>query len=76
MVLLARALVKFPELLLLDEPCQGLDAAHQLIFLRFIESVVLESSATVIYVTHVPNEIPRGITRVLRLQDGRIVPGS
>jgi molybdate transport system ATP-binding protein len=72
MVLLARALVKSPELLLLDEPCQGLDAAHQRIFLRFIESVVRESEATIVYVTHVPNEIPRGITNALRLQDGRI----
>ncbi len=40
MVLLARALVKQPELLLLDEPCQGLDAAHRQLFIRTVNKLL------------------------------------
>ena len=65
MTLLARALVKSPELLVLDEPCQGLDAAHRA---RFVQTVAaLLRHTTVIYVTHRREEIPKGIHNVLRL---------
>jgi molybdate transport system ATP-binding protein len=67
MVLLARALVKRPRLLILDEPCQGLDAAHRRCFVRAVEALIRARAVTVIYVTHRPDEIPRAITRVLRL---------
>jgi molybdate transport system ATP-binding protein len=73
MVLLARALVKSPDLLLLDEPCQGLDFAHRSRFLKAVESLLLSNSVTLIYVTHVPDEIPNGIDRILRLREGRVV---
>jgi molybdate transport system ATP-binding protein len=73
MILLARALVKKPALLLLDEPCQGLDSAHRAMFLGITEWLIRRTDTTVIYVTHRANEIPKGVRRVLRLQDGRIV---
>jgi molybdate transport system ATP-binding protein len=73
MALLARALVKAPDLLVLDEPCQGLDPAHRARFLRAVESLLRTKASTVIYVTHRPDEIPRGIARVLRLREGRVV---
>jgi molybdate transport system ATP-binding protein len=73
MTLLARALVKSPHLLVFDEPCQGLDQAHRTLFLEAIESLMDAEAATVIYVTHRQDEIPRGICRVLRLRDGRVV---
>jgi molybdate transport system ATP-binding protein len=76
MVLLARALVKSPDLLLLDEPCQGLDLTHRTIFLRNIEELLRRGETTMIYVTHVPSEIPHGIHRLLRLRNGRIFNGS
>jgi molybdate transport system ATP-binding protein len=76
MVLLARALVKSPDLLLLDEPCQGLDFMHRTLFLRAIESLLLKTAVTLIYVTHVPDEIPRGIRRILRLRNGRAIHSS
>jgi molybdate transport system ATP-binding protein len=65
MTLLARALVKGPDLLVLDEPCQGLDAAHRARFIRTVEALLRHT--TVIYVTHRRDEIPAGINRVLRL---------
>jgi molybdate transport system ATP-binding protein len=67
MVLLARALVKRPRLLLLDEPCQGLDSAHRDSFVRTVDALIRTQAVTVIYVTHRPDEIPPSITRVLRL---------
>ena len=65
MTLLARALVKEPDLLVLDEPCQGLDAAHRTRLIRTVAALLRHT--TVIYVTHRRDEIPTGINRVLRL---------
>jgi molybdate transport system ATP-binding protein len=72
MVLLARALVKTPGLLVLDEPCQGLDLAHRARFLQAVESLIATGVSTVIYVTHRRDEIPRGVRRVLRLRAGLV----
>jgi molybdate transport system ATP-binding protein len=67
MVLLARALVKKPRLLILDEPCQGLDDAHRKLFVREVDALLRTCEVTAIYVTHRPEEIPPSIERVLRL---------
>jgi molybdate transport system ATP-binding protein len=67
MVLLARALVKGPQLLLLDEPCQGLDSAHRQVFVKAVDDLVRDRAVTAIYVTHREDEIPPSIRRVLRL---------
>jgi molybdate transport system ATP-binding protein len=68
MVLLARALVKNPRLLILDEPCQGLDAAHRTLFVQTVDALVRASAVTVIYVTQRQDEIPPSVKRVLRLR--------
>jgi molybdate transport system ATP-binding protein len=73
MTLLARALVKSPDLLLLDEPCQGLDIAHRTIFLQSVETLIENTNTSVIYITHQMDELPRGIGNVLKLSHGRIV---
>jgi len=68
MVLLARALVKSPKLLILDEPCQGLDAAHRKWFVEALDELLRTRTTTAVYVTHRPDEIPFSIKRVLRLR--------
>jgi molybdate transport system ATP-binding protein len=70
MLLLARALVKGPQLLLLDEPCQGLDSAHRQVFVKAVDDLVRDGAVTAVYVTHREDEIPRSIRRVLRLGRG------
>jgi len=72
LVLLVRALVANPELLVLDEPCQGLDAVHTRQVTSAVDRVAREGRACIIYVTHHEEEIPSCITRVLRLKAGRV----
>lgn len=69
--LLARALIKNPVLLVLDEPCQGLDDHQTQHFLRLIDEICSQSSVTLIFVSHYDNETPRCITDKLELQQGR-----
>ncbi len=73
LVLLARAVVKRPRLLLLDEPSQGLDAVHRHTLLAAADRVVEQTGATLIFVTHLSKELPQCITHVLRLRGGRVV---
>lgn len=67
-LLLARALVKNPPLLILDEPCQGLDDAQQNYFRRTIETLCAVHHTTVIYVTHHQEEIPSGFDLEFKLK--------
>ncbi len=67
MALLARALVKTPPLLILDEPCLGLDAAHRERFLALVDRVAAAGHTQVLYVSHEPTHLPRCINQWLRL---------
>ncbi len=67
MVLLARALVKNPPLLILDEPCQGLDAGQAGFFKQLIDGLCVYFGTTLIYVSHYENDIPSCVTHWLNL---------
>lgn len=66
LTLLARAFVKEPELLILDEPLHGLDFQNKLYVNQIIEKYC-DSEKSLIYVTHYPDEIPSFITDQLTL---------
>jgi molybdate transport system ATP-binding protein len=70
-VLLVRALVKDPPLLILDEPFQALDADTVARARSRIDDH-LAPDRTVLFVTHNEAELPRTVTRRLRLRDGRV----
>ena len=72
LVLLARALVKRPPLLILDEPFQGMDAASTARCRAWLETELGEDQ-TLLFVTHEPGELPRSVSRTLRLDRGQIV---
>jgi molybdate transport system ATP-binding protein len=72
LALVARALVKHPRLLVLDEPCQSLDRSNRDLVLEAIDDLTIRLAATIIYVTHRSDELPSTITHVIRLHDGLV----
>jgi molybdate transport system ATP-binding protein len=70
-VLLARALAPGPDLLLLDEACDGLDAGARERFLAHV-SAVLRAGTAVVLATHREEEIVPEIDRIAEVIDGRV----
>lgn len=68
MVLLARAFVKDPELLILDEPLHGLDMWNRRLVKDVIEAFCERKDKTMIMVTHYREELPAVITNALYLK--------
>lgn len=73
-VMIARALMTDPELLLLDEPAAGLDVAAREDLVRRLGELAADPDApTIVLVTHHLEEIPPGFGHVLMLHQGRAV---
>jgi iron complex transport system ATP-binding protein len=73
-VLIARALMSDPELLLLDEPAAGLDLGAREDLLRRLARFAADPAApTSVLVTHHVEEVPVGTTHALLLRGGRVV---
>jgi iron complex transport system ATP-binding protein len=72
-VLLARALMTDPELLLLDEPAAGLDLGAREALLRLLTRLTGPGAAPSVLVTHHVEEIPVGTTHAMLLSRGRVV---
>ena len=70
--LLLRALVNDPQVLLLDEPFDGLDAAARSDFAEVLEGV-FRSGASLVIVTHHPRDLPACMSHGLLLEKSRIV---
>lgn len=68
LALLARAFVKDPELLILDEPLHGLDTYNRRRVKKIIEAFCQRADKTMIMVTHYEEELPESIDRRLRLK--------
>lgn len=66
--LLARALIKQPKILILDEASQGLDDSQRALFKETIEKVCTYSGISLIYVSHYTADIPRQIDKMLDLE--------
>ncbi|GAX88472.1 ABC transporter ATP-binding protein [Effusibacillus lacus] len=73
-VLLARALMAEPKLLILDEPCFGLDIkAREEVLTDLEQTGRLEQAPTMLYVTHHIEEIQPVFTHALVLRDGEVI---
>ncbi|MDE6379390.1 MAG: ATP-binding cassette domain-containing protein [Muribaculaceae bacterium] len=64
LVMLARALAKQPELLVLDEPLHGLDREHKELVNNLICEMVKTNGSTLIFVSHYAEELPECVTHI------------
>ena len=66
LLLIARGLIKHPPLLILDEPCQGLDDHNRMKVLNLLGEFAAQSESTLLYVTHHQEDRIDGISRHLQ----------
>jgi molybdate transport system ATP-binding protein len=71
-VLLIRALLKNPPMLVLDEPFQGMDA-HAIESAKHLLDTYCRER-TLIFVSHQPDEIPACVNKHLKIEQGKILP--
>jgi len=74
MVLVARAMIKYPPLLILDEPTSGLDDNSISIFTALINKIAAESNTAILYVSHRPENglSPQYVFELLPTTEGSI----
>lgn len=68
---LARTIIKNPELLILDEPCQGLDQQQTQYFNRLVDELC-KNGTTLIYVGHFESALPACIEKRILLENGEV----
>ncbi|WP_316840446.1 ATP-binding cassette domain-containing protein [Pedobacter gandavensis] len=71
LTLLARTIVKKPAILILDEPCQGLDQQQTQHFNRLVDELCKDGT-TLIYVGHFESQLPECIEKRILLEDGAV----
>lgn len=72
-VLIARAMMNEPEILLLDEPCSGLDMIARETFLHNIQDLAERNRMAIVYVTHHTEEILPFFNKAALMKDGELV---
>jgi molybdate transport system ATP-binding protein len=71
MVLIAASIAKRPNLLVLDEPLQGLDLINRLKVLQLVDRICSVTDMSLVYITHHLEELVPSITHILHLKNGR-----
>ena len=71
-ILIARAMISNPDILILDEPCTGLDVYNRSYLFSTIEELSKKKDLSIIYVTHYAEEITPLFQKALLLKNGHI----
>lgn len=71
-ILIARAMINNPALLILDEPCTGLDIYNREYLFKTIEELSQKEGLSIIYVTHYVEEIMPLFKKILLLKNGMV----
>lgn len=71
LALLGRTIIKNPELLILDEPCQGLDQQQTQHFNKLVDELC-KNGTTLIYVGHFESQLPECIEKRILLENGEV----
>lgn len=72
-ILLARAFINQPEMLVLDEPCNNLDILGREKVLNQVKKIACEEKTTIIYVTHYLEEVLPVFQKMMLLEKGRVL---
>ncbi|WP_439234319.1 molybdate ABC transporter ATP-binding protein ModF [Lonepinella koalarum] len=64
LLLITRAMVKYPPVLILDEPLQGLDGLNRTLVKSFIDQLVKNSGTQLLFVSHQDQDAPQCITHI------------
>lgn len=72
-ILIASALASRCKVIVLDEPCQGLDYVNRNRVLKVVERICRATDTTLIYITHHLEEVIPSVTHVLHLTGGKAV---
>lgn len=72
-VLIARAMMGNPKILVLDEPGTGLDVLAREQMMQYVRQLAETTDITIIYVTHYPEEIQNCFTKCLMMQNGMVI---
>ena len=70
-LLIARAAIKCPPILILDEPCHGLDDTHRQRTLMLLEKIAESGNSTLLHVTHDPTEVLECEHHILEFKPGQ-----
>ncbi len=72
-LMIARALINEPRLLLLDEPTAGVDAESSAVFYSILQSLCAEKGITIVMVTHDTERVLEYANRIFCIEEGSLV---
>ncbi len=75
-IMIARAIVKNPEIIILDEPTVGIDQSSKESFFEFISKINIEKKVTILMITHELEDVRKHMNKLFTLENGVIENAS